>query len=279
MTDKSEVAREHYEGSSTEFDLVGQIRGLLQAFGDAPITPEQLAGFDQFHSGGLKTTADFIDLFELKAGMQVLDAGSGLGGPSRYVAQQKGCVVTGVDLTASFVAVARLLAERTGLTETVRYEVGNLLSLPFEDERFDVAYTQHVLMNIHDRAKVYSEFYRVLKPNGKFGFFDVLAADDKAMPLYPVPWAEQVQNSVLLTEDETRAAMSAAGLKLEVWKDVTQEIIDWFTNVQLPAMQRGNQGPSLKLVMGERFDLMSENFAQNLRQQKVRLVMATAVRE
>jgi ubiquinone/menaquinone biosynthesis C-methylase UbiE len=279
MSDKSEVAREHYEGSSTEFDLVGQVRRLLQAFGDAPITPEQLAGFDQFHSGGLKTTADFIELFELKAGMQVLDAGSGLGGPSRYVAKKKGCIVTGVDLTASFVAVAKLLAERTGLTEKVRYEVGNLLSLPFEDERFDVAYTQHVLMNIHDRAKVYSEVYRVLKPSGKFGFFDVLAADDKAMPLYPVPWAEQVQNSVLLTEAETRAAMNAAGLKLDVWKDVTQEIIDWFTNVQLPAMLGGNQGPSLKLVMGERFELMAENFSKNLRQHKMRLVMATAVRD
>ncbi len=45
--------------------------------------------------------------------MKILDAGSGLGGPSRYLADVYGCSVIGLDLTPSFVAVSQLLVERT----------------------------------------------------------------------------------------------------------------------------------------------------------------------
>lgn len=279
MNDKTDVIRKHYEGDALEADLVTRIKQLLAQLGEGPISSEQLAGIDQFHSGGLKTTADFIKLLDLKPSMKVLDAGSGLGGPSRYTAEKHGCHVTGVDLTESFVEVARLLAERTGLSDLVDYHVGNLLALDLPDEQFDVAYTQHVVMNISNREQVYNEIHRVLKPGGRFAFFDVLAGEDNATPLYPVPWAETRDSSVLLTDVETRAVLEKSGFAVEVWNDVTQEIIEWFDSVQLPAVQRaGQQGPTLKLVMGPRFAQMAENFARNLREGKVRLVMAVSVR-
>src|SRR6266568_3505896 len=95
----------------------------------------------------------------------------------RNLAETRGCHVTGVDLAPSFVAVAKLLAERTGMAGLVSYQVGDLLALPFADARFDVVFTQHVVMNIPDRDQVYREIARVLKPGGRFGFYDVLAAD------------------------------------------------------------------------------------------------------
>ncbi|WP_397453136.1 class I SAM-dependent methyltransferase [Pseudomonas sp. NA-150] len=278
MSDTSEVARKHYEGNAAGVDLVARVVQLLEKLGEGRITSEQLAGLDQFHSGGLKTTADFIELLGLKPGMRVLDAGSGLGGPSRYTAEKYGCHVTGVDLTESFVEVATLLAERTEMSQRVDYQVGNLLALGLPNEQFDVVYTQHVVMNILNRAQVYEEIRRVLKPGGTFGFFDVLAVDGKPAPLYPVPWAENNDSSVLLTEAETRALLSDAGLAVDIWKDVTQEIIEWFDRFQLPAVQSGNQGPTLKMVMGDRFGLMAENFARNLREHKVCLVMAVSTR-
>lgn len=274
----SEDAREHYQKGVDGQDLVARVQAFLDQLGDGPISSERLAGIDQFHSGGLKTTADFFKLLEIQPQMNILDAGSGLGGPSRYVAEKHGCRVTGIDLTDSFVAVARLLAERMGVADAVRYEVGNLLALPLENGLFDVAYTQHVLMNIRDRSQVYGEIHRVLKPGGKFAFFDVLAVDGSPAPTYPLPWSESPENSVLLTEDETRAAMSAAGLEIDSWKDVTKEIIEWFDRFQLPAMQTGNQAPTLTLVMGDRFERMAENFVKNLRSDHVRLVMATSTK-
>lgn len=128
----SEDARKHYQGEVDGQDLVARVQTFLDQLGDGPISSERLAGIDQFHSGGLKTTADFFKLLELQPQMNILDAGSGLGGPSRYVAEKHGCRVTGIDLTDSFVAVARLLAERMGVADSVRYEVGNLLALPWK---------------------------------------------------------------------------------------------------------------------------------------------------
>jgi sarcosine/dimethylglycine N-methyltransferase len=279
MNDKTDVTRKHYEGDAQETDLITRVKQLLSQIGEGPITSEQVAGLDQFHSGGLKTTADFIKLLGLTTQMKVLDAGSGLGGPSRYTAQHYGSRVTGVDLTESFVEVASLLAERTGLSGRVDYQVGNLLALELADEQFDAAYTQHVVMNIRDREQVYRELHRVLKPGGKFGFFDVLAVDHSSAPVYPMPWAESSDNSVLLTDAETRAVLGKTGFVVEVWNDVTQELIEWFDKVQLPALQAaGQQGPTLKLVMGKRFGEMAENFSRNLREGKVRLVMAVFVR-
>ncbi|MDB6141080.1 MAG: Methylase involved in ubiquinone/menaquinone biosynthesis [Pseudomonas sp.] len=279
VNDKTDMIRKHYQGDAQQADLVTRVKQLLKQIGEGPITSEQLAGFDQFHSGGLKTTADFIELLDLTPEMHVLDAGSGLGGPSRYIAQNQGCRVTGVDLTESFVEVASLLADRTGLSDLVDYRVGNLLTLDLADQQFDVVYTQHVVMNISNREQVYNEIHRVLKPGGQFGFFDVLAGDDQSAPLYPVPWAETSDSSVLLTQAQTRAVLEKSGFAIKTWNDVTQEIIEWFDNVQLPAVQgAGQQGPTLKLVMGARFAKMAENFARNLREGKVRLVMAVSVR-
>ncbi|HXR02926.1 MAG TPA: methyltransferase domain-containing protein [Pseudomonas sp.] len=278
MNDQTQAARQHYQGDTHEQGLLTRVEQLLAQMGDGPISDEQLAGFDQFHSGGLKTTADFIALLSLAPGMQVLDAGSGLGGPSRYTAQTYDCHVTGVDLTESFVAVARLLAARTGSGERVDYQVGNLLALPLADAQFDVVYTQHVVMNIANRLKVYQEVARVLKPGGTFGFFDVLAVQGQPAPLYPVPWAQRSEDSVLLSEAQTRASLNDAGLTVTRWKDVTQEIVEWFDRFQLPAVQAAEQGPTLKLVMGDRFAQMAENFARNLRQNRLCLVMGIASR-
>ncbi|MFJ5295590.1 class I SAM-dependent methyltransferase [Pseudomonas sp. NPDC088368] len=270
--------RDHYQGTAEQGGHIDRVKEMLAKFGEGTISSEQLAGLDQFHSGGLKTTADFIRLLNVRPGMTVLDAGSGLGGPSRYVAENFGCQVTGVDLTESFVEIAGLLAGRTRLGERVTYKVGDLCSLPFEAKQFDVAYTQHVVMNIPDRRSAYSEINRVLKPEGEFGFFDVLATDAKPTPHYPVPWAEAENQSFLLTEPETRTVLQATGFVVQSWADVTEEVIEWFETVRLPSMEKENVSPTLKLVMGNRFGQMAENFARNLKEGKLRLVMGVCTK-
>jgi ubiquinone/menaquinone biosynthesis C-methylase UbiE len=76
-------------------------------------------------------------------------------------------------------SLAQLLAQRTGLNALASYQTGDLLALPFPDRGFDVVWTQHVVMNIQDRERVYREFRRILMSDGKLAFFDALAADTK----------------------------------------------------------------------------------------------------
>ena len=78
------------------------------------------------------------------------------------------------------------------------FEAASALDLPFDDGQFDVVLLQHVAMNISDRARLYREIRRVLKPGGKFATFDVVL-NGEAEPHYPVPWARTPDTSFLLT--------------------------------------------------------------------------------
>ena len=152
MTDVLEGVREHYRATG----LTERLKTVLAAFGpeDQVLQPEQLAQLDQFHTRGLAATAELARLIGITADMTVLDVGSGVGGPARYLAATCGCRVTGIDLSAPFVEAARYLTQRTGQTERIVFEVGSALELPFDDGSFDVVLLQHVAMNIADRARL-----------------------------------------------------------------------------------------------------------------------------
>src|SRR5215468_1842352 len=79
------------------------------------LTTDDLAPVDEFHGGQRPATVRLAELVGFSGTERVLDVGSGLGGPSRYLAWRYGCHVSGVDLTAEFCRVAELLTQRTGL--------------------------------------------------------------------------------------------------------------------------------------------------------------------
>src|SRR5262250_237818 len=150
MTDVLDGVRGHYRATG----LTQRLKNALAALGpeDQLLTPQQLAALDQFHTRGLAATAELAKLAGITADMSVLDVGSGIGGPARFLAATYGCRVPGVDLSAPFVDAARYLAERTGQSGQVAFQTGSALELPFGDGRFDVVLLQHVAMNIADRA-------------------------------------------------------------------------------------------------------------------------------
>jgi sarcosine/dimethylglycine N-methyltransferase len=265
--DTTRLVQQHYETPEGNEERVSSVIDRLER-AHALSTP-QLAPLDQFHLGGLATTKKLAELAGIEKHMKVLDAGSGLGGPSRYLAETFGCAVVGVDITTSFVNLAKFLAQRTGLSHLVSYEVGDLLDLPFDTNTFDVIWTQHVVMNIPEREKVYREFQRVLAPSGKLAFFDVVVSDDKPDLHFPVPWAESNKTSFLLTKAETIKVLQHAGFEKGSWQDVTELSVQALANLPTPAPDDLN----LRAVMGPRFSEMLMNFQRNLSEGRVRLVM------
>ena len=197
MSELSKLTRQHYEKNEPEASLLSKVTKILESLPDGSVDSSQVAGLDQFHVMGLAATEQLAQMAAIERGSAILDAGSGLGGPSRYLAASYGCRVIGVDLSPSFVAVAQLLAQRTGLSALVSYETGDLLALTFPDSGFDIVWTQHVVMNISDRERVYREFRRVLRPGGKLAFYDILAADAKPELHFPVPWAESSETGFI----------------------------------------------------------------------------------
>jgi sarcosine/dimethylglycine N-methyltransferase len=261
----------HYAGDGGS-DVAERVRAALEALGPGQIAPERLAGLDHFHVRGAEATAEMAKLANVQSDWVVLDAGSGLGGPSRYLAQRYGCRVEGVDLTPAFVEVAQLLATRTGAADRLTYRVGDVTALPFEAAAFDLIWCEHVAMNIADRPKLYREFRRVLKPGGRLAFYDVVSVGGTATPLYPVPWSETPETSFLLSREATLAAVGGAGFAAESERDVTQEALGWFQRT----MGAASPGPNLSLVMGPRMGAMAGNLARNLREGSLGLLMGLA---
>src|SRR5215469_9501791 len=185
MTNGLDGVRNHYRATG----LTERLKTALTVLGpaDQQLTPQQLGALDQSHTRGLAATTELATLVGITAGMSVLDVGSGVGGPARFLAATYGCRVTGVDLSEPFVDAARYLTERTRQSGQVSFETASALELPFDDGRFDAALLQHVAMNLADRAGLYREIWRVLKSGGRFATFDVVLMSGE--PHYPLPWA------------------------------------------------------------------------------------------
>ena len=120
------------------------------------LTVDDLAPIDEFHTRGRESTLEVAELANLKASDLVLDVGCGLGGTARYLAEQFKCNVAGIDLTEEFISVAKKLTELVGLSNRVELRHGSALEIPYENERFDIVWTEHVQMNIADKSRFYS---------------------------------------------------------------------------------------------------------------------------
>lgn len=262
MTDALDGVRDHYRATG----LTERLKMALAPLGaeDQLLTPQQLGALDQFHTRGLAATAELAELAGLAAGMSVLDVGAGIGGPARFLAATYGCRVTGIDLSEPFVDAARYLTQRTGQREQVSFHTGSALALPFDASRFDLALLQHVAMNIADRARLYGEIRRVLKPGGKLATFDVVANGSE--PHYPVPWARTPATSFLLTADATREAIEQAGFRTLAWQDDTAAAKAWVAQLREAGPP---PPPNLGVVMGPDFAQLAANLGRNLMEGRI----------
>src|SRR5271166_4068365 len=97
MSDGLDGVRDHYRATG----LTGRLKEALAAFGpeEQRLLPQQLAALDQFHTRGLAAITDLAALVGITPDMAVLDVGSGVGGPARFLAGTYRCRVTGVDLS------------------------------------------------------------------------------------------------------------------------------------------------------------------------------------
>lgn len=270
MNDVLARVRDHYRANG----LTDRLKAALAVFGpeDQRLAPQQLGALDQFHTRGLAATAELAKLAGITADMSVLDVGSGVGGPARFLAAICGCRVTGVDLSEPFVDAARYLTERTGQTGSVSFRVSSALELPFAENHFDVVLLQHVAMNIADRAALYLELRRVLRAGGKLAAFDIVLKSGD--PHYPVPWARTPATSFLLTAAETRQVIEPAGFRALVWQDDTEAAKAWVTQLRESGPP---PAPNLGTVMGPDFAQLAANLGRNL--MEGRLGILTAVFE
>jgi len=185
------------------------------------LRPADLAPLEDFHTMGRIATSQLVDLLGITRESNVLDAGSGIGGTARYVTDTCGCNVSAVDLTEEYCETARWLNRLVGLDERISVRQADVTQLPFDDATFDVVFSQHVQMNIADKARLYREARRVLAVGGRIAMWDITAGEGALD--YPLPWADQPALSHLVSAEQLHAEVESAGFAIEVWHDLTDQ--------------------------------------------------------
>lgn len=223
----------HYSANDIEARILAAIRaaGLNP---DQRLNVEDLGSMDHFHTGGLKASRELLELAQIRAEDRVLDIGAGPGGSARMLASTLGCHVDCIEMGSDFCAAAVLLNRLTGLEDHVKVHQGSALDLPFPDDTFEVVWMQNVGMNIADKAKLYKEISRVLKPGGRYAFQE-MAAGNNATSYFPLPWASDPADSFLASPDVMRSILGESGLMAECFEDISDAHLNTTTVNSAPS--------------------------------------------
>ena len=127
-----------------------------------------------------------------------------------------------MDLTEEYCATARRLNQLAGLDDRISLRQGDVTDLPFEDATFTLIISQHVQMNVADKALLYAEARRVLVDSGRLALWDIVASED-GKPDIPLPWADRPEYSHLTTSDRLRTTIETSGFEIEQWNDLTDQ--------------------------------------------------------
>lgn len=264
------LLKNHYGRTHLATDLFA----ALNRAGKQIVSYRDTAAFDEFHIRGRDATLELARLARIESGHHVLDLGCGVGGPSRLLAGEFGCRVTGIDLIPEFIELARQLTLRVGLEEKVVFEQCDMLALPFDPKSFNVAWSQHTFMNIEEKSQLMAQIHRALKTDGILALYEILSGE--VAPIhYPVQWAADAAINFLLPEEEMTRLLQGAGFEMLQWQDASDACTAWFEATLEKMARRAKDAPppvGLNLIIGPSAAEKAQNTSRNLREKRIRVV-------
>src|SRR5262249_21440844 len=97
---------------------------------------------------------------------RVLDIGSGIGGPARYLAFTFGCHVTALELQPDLDQIGADLTRRSGLSDRVTHVCADALTYPLPDAAFGAVVSWLAILHIPDRPRLCARLAKAVRPGG-----------------------------------------------------------------------------------------------------------------
>ncbi|KAL1498568.1 hypothetical protein AB1Y20_013887 [Prymnesium parvum] len=187
-----------------------------------PLTVRALAPFDHLHYLGTHAVDLVIAAAPITPSSRVLEAGSGYGGPARYIANATGAHVTAVELQPDLNEVAAQLTQRCDLAGRVTHVSADLLTMELAPAAYDVVVSFLAWLHIPDKATLLRQMAHTLKPGGKLyaeDYFKLAEFSDEEEELLK----SQVYCAALPTREEYIARLQEAGFEDIRFEEVTRE--------------------------------------------------------
>ena len=134
---------------------------------------EDLTKFDQLHYHGTDAIDIFIEKVKINEKTKILDVGSGIGGPARYIANQTGAEITAIELQSDQNNLAKELTKKCGLSNKVNHICGDILDYDFKNQTFDAVVSWLTLYHIDNHEILLKKLFDLLNPNGLFYTEDI----------------------------------------------------------------------------------------------------------
>ena len=197
---------------------------------------KDLSKFDQFHYHG----TDAIDISIKKLGIndksKILDVGSGIGGPARYIANKTGAEITAIELQSDQNNLANALTKRCGLSNKVTHICGDILDYDFKNKKFDAVVSWLTLYHIPNHEILLNKLYDLLNSNGFFYTEDITSriklSDDEIKEIEKEIYGKHLPNF-----DKYISNLEKNGFKLiyredmsSSWTEFTKERIIQFNS-------------------------------------------------
>jgi cyclopropane fatty-acyl-phospholipid synthase-like methyltransferase len=220
------------------YDRVERLLKELEAAGfaaDQPLTVHDLAPFDHLHYCGTTAVDRAIGACHIAAGDKVIEIGSGVGGPARWIAARTGAGVTALELQSDLNTLAMTLTARAGLAGRVRHLCADILDGPPPGAPFDHAVSFLCFLHIPDRRRLFSVIATSLAARASLYIEDFIGLRQPSSA-EATALATKVMCPYLPDRDRYAADLADAGFEIVECEDLTALWSD-FTATRLQAFR------------------------------------------
>ncbi|MFO8002361.1 MAG: methyltransferase domain-containing protein [Marinilabilia sp.] len=161
---------------------------------------------------------------------KVIDFGGGFSGSARHLAKKYGCHVTVLNLSETENQRGRKMNKEQGLDHLIDVVDGSYDQVPFDDNTFDVVWSEDAMLHSPNKAEVVKEAARILKPGGDLIFSDPMQTDDcdesVLQPIY-----ERINLSSMASPAYYRRICKEAGLKEIDFEELREQLVNHYSKV------------------------------------------------